>query len=189
VGLAVAIIVAVVVVVVLSSGDDDNKADDKGGGDTTTKTCDPCLEGDGYEYQLPDGWSDITDSVLDDNPDQSTLDSASAWGESVAAARANVIVEVNSWAFDDLDDAQSVLKGNLGNLGGDVEDIDGRTIDGEEAAGVLLTRTNDAGVEVEQRAYIVRHGDDAVVITATNSSDDDGPLDKYEEIYDSWSWK
>lgn len=191
VGLAVAVIVAVVLVVVLSSGgDDDDKAGDKGGGgDEQTTTCDPCLEGEGYEYQLPDGWNDITDQVLEDNPGQPTLDTASAWGESVEAGRANVIVEVSSWAYDDLDEAQSILKSNLENLGGDVSDLENRSIDGEEAAGVLLVRTNEAGIEVEQRAYIVRNGDDAVVITASNQSDDDGPLDRYDEIYDSWSWR
>ena len=62
-------------------------------------------------------------------------------------------------------------------------------IDGEEAAGVLLTRDNDAGISVEQRAYIVRNGDDAVVITSSHKAGDEGPLDKYEEIYDSWSWE
>ncbi len=54
---------------------------------------------------------------------------------------------------------------------------------------MLLTRTNDSGIEVEQTAYIVKNGEDAVVITASNKSDDDGPADAYEKIYDSWSWE
>ena len=35
----------------------------------------------------------------------------------------------------------------------------------------------------------MKNGDDAVVITASNKADDDGPADAYEEIYDSWSWE
>ncbi len=189
VGLVAAGVVVVALAVVLAlvtSGDDpEEKADDDG---TTTQTCDPCLEGDGYQYELPEGWQNITDQVLEDNPGQPTLDTASAWGESVEAGRANVIIEVSSWTYNDLDDAVSVLSNNLSSLGGEIEDIDDRTIDGEQAKGVLLTRTNDSGVEVEQTAYIVKNGDDAVVITASNKSDDDGPADAYEKIFDSWSW-
>jgi hypothetical protein len=83
----------------------------------------------------------------------------------------------------------AVLRTNLATLGGDIEDLENRTIDGEEAAGVILTRDNDAGIQVEQRAYIVRNGDDAVVITSSHQAGDDGPLDRYEQIYDSWSWE
>jgi hypothetical protein len=184
----IAVIAAAVVLALVTSGDDDpeEKADDDGG---NSETCDPCLEGEGYQYQLPDGWQDITDQVLEDNPGQPTLDTASAWGESVEAGRANVIIEVSSWTYTDLDDAVGVLSDNLSTLGGEVEDIDNRTIDGEDAAGVLLTRTNDSGVEVEQTAYIVKNGEDAVVITASNKADDDGPADAYEKIYDSWAWE
>jgi hypothetical protein len=178
---------AIVLALALGGGDDDPepKADDK---DQPTANCDPCLEGEGYEYELPDGWQDITDQVLADNSNQPTLDTASAWGASVEEGRANVIVEVSSWAFADLDEAASILSDNLSSLG-TVEDIEARTIDGEDAAGVLLTRTNENGIEVEQTAYIMRNGDDAVVITASNKSDDDGPDDAYEAIYDSWSWE
>ena len=184
----IAVIAAAVILALVTSGDDpEEKADDDNGGDT--QTCDPCLEGEGYQYELPEGWQNITDKVLEDNPGQPTLDTASAWGESVEAGRANVIIEVSSWTYNDLDDAVSVLSDNLSNLGGEVEDIDNRMIDGEEAAGVLLTRTNDSGVEVEQTAYIVKNGEDAVVITASNKADDDGPADAYENIYDSWSWE
>ena len=183
----VVVAVAVVLALVLGGDDPQEQADDNGG--SNTQTCDPCLEGEGYQYQLPEGWQDITDQVLEDNPGQPTLDTASAWGDSVEEGRANVIVEVSSWTYNDLDDAVSVLSDNLSTLGGDIEDIDNRTIDGEEAAGVLLTRTNDSGVEVEQTAYIVKNGDDAVVITASNKSNDDGPADAYQKIYDSWSWE
>ncbi len=181
---------AIVLVIVAPWQDSDNSGNDDatdGGGDPPA--CEPCLEGEGYQYQLPDGWSEITDQVLDDNPDQSTIDTASAWGDSVAEGRANVITEVSSWSYDDLDDALLVLKTNLGTLGGTLEELETRTIAGVEAAGLILIRDNDAGISVEQRAYIVKNGDDAVVITSSHKADDDGPLEKYEEIYDSWSWE
>ena len=182
----VVVAIAVVLALVTSGDDPEEKADDDG---NNTQTCDPCLEGEGYEYELPEGWQNITDQVLEQNPGQPTLDTASAWGESVEAGRANVIIEVSSWTYNDLDDAVGVLSDNLASLSGDIEDLEDRTIDGEDAKGVLLTRTNDSGVEVEQTAYIVKNGEDAVVITASNKSDDDGPADAYEKIYDSWSWK
>ncbi len=187
----VVVIAAAIVLAVVAPWEDSKDGGEARdpGSSATPAACDPCLEGEGYEYQLPDGWKDITDQVLADNPAQTTIDKASAWGDSVAAGRANMITEVSSWTYDDLDDALSVLKTNLGTLGGTLEDLDDRTIGGKEAAGVLLTRDNDGGVSVEQRAYIVQNGDDAVVITATHKAGDDGPLDRYEEIYDSWSWE
>lgn len=186
-GIAV-ITLAVVLAVVAPWEDSEDSADDDTS-ETTTETCDPCLEGEGYQYELPDGWTEITDQVVADNPGQPTLDTASAWGDSVEGGRANVITEVSAWTYDSLDDALEVLRTNLSALGGSIEDLENRSIDGEEAAGVLLTRDNEAGITVEQRAYIVRNGDDAVVITASHKADDDSPLDKYEEIYDSWSWE
>jgi hypothetical protein len=193
VGLVVAGVIAVAVAIVLAlvtSGDDDpeEKADDNSA-ETTGCEGDACLEGNGYSYELPEGWTDISDQVKEQNPGQPTLDTASAWGRSIEGGRANVIVEVDAWVYSDLEDARGVLKGNLATLGGNIEDIESRTIDGEEAAGVQLTRTNENGIEVEQTAYIVKNGDDAVVITASKKSNDDAPDNAYEEIYDSWSWE
>jgi len=193
-GLVVAGIVAVTVAIVLAlvtSGDDpEEQADDNS--DSGTESCegDRCLQGDGYSYQMPEGWTDVSEEVKEGNdPATANLDTASAWGRSIAEGRANVIVEVSSWTYSDLDDARSVLSGNLSTLGGTVEDIENRTIDGEEAAGVLLVRDNEAGIEVAQTAYIVKNGDDAVVITASHQSNDDKPEELYEEIYDSWAWE
>lgn len=189
VGVAVVTLAIVLVIVAPWEDSDNGGSDDAKDGGEDPAACEPCLEGEGYQYQLPEGWQEITDQVLEDNPGQPTLDTASAWGASVEEGRANVITEVSSWSYDDLADAVSVLKTNLGSLGGTIDDLENRTIDGEEAAGVILTRDNDAGISVEQRAYIMKNGDDAVVITSSHKADDDGPLDKYEEIYDSWSWE
>ena len=190
----VAIAGAIILALVLGGDDPEETADDKSGetsdtGGTDPCTGDRCLEGEGYSYEIPEGWTDITKQVQEENAEQPQLDTASAWGKSISEGRANVIVEVSGWTYTDLDDAKSVLKGNLATLGGDIEDIENRTIDGEEAAGVLLSRANESGVDVEQTAYIVKHGDDAVVITASNKANDDGPQDAYESIYDSWAWE
>lgn len=187
----IAVTVAIVLALVTSSGDDDpeEKADDNTTTESTGCEGDRCLEGEGYSYELPDDWTNITDQVQEQNPNQPTLDTASAWGRSIEGGRANVIVEVDAWVYSDLDDAREVLSNNLSSLGGTLENIESRTIDGEEAAGVLLKRDNDSGVSVEQTAYIVKNGDDAVVITASNKANDEAPQDAYEEIYDSWSWE
>ena len=192
----VVVVAGAIILALVLGGDDGDKTpsssdttptetDDTGGGGGTAGL----IAGEGYTYEIPEGWQDITDQVLKDNPGQPTLDTASAWGKSVAEGRANVIVEVSSWTYTDLGDAEDVLTSNLETLGGSVEDIEDRTIDGEPAAGVLLSRANESGVDVEQTAYIIRVGDDAVVITASNKAGDDKPQAAYEEIYDSWSWE
>jgi hypothetical protein len=189
----VAIAGAIILALVLG-GDDPKETADDSSGETSEgpKPCEGerCLKGEGYSYELPEGWRDISETVREENPAQGTLDTASAWGgDTIAEGRANVIVEVAGWTYTDLDDARDVLKTNLADLGGSIENIDSRTIDGEDAAGVVLTRTNESGVEVEQTAYIMRNGEDAVVITASNKSNDNGPKDAYQEIYDSWVWE
>ena len=134
------------------------------------------IQGNGYSYELPDEWQDISAEVVGGAPG-STLDSASAWGNSVATGRANVIVEVtDSSSFTDLENARAQLADNLEtNLGATTTPVANIIIDGEEAAGVTMTRTNDLQLEIMQTAYVTLVGDSAYVITQTNESGDVSP--------------
>ncbi len=190
---ALAVAVAIVLVVV-APWEDDAKDDDNGGnggGGGAATECDPCVEGDGYTYQLPDGWTDVSDTIPDSGSGAAVLDTASALGSAIEQSRANVIVEISAWVYTDLDEAKETFMTNLESSLTDPvsEEIEGRSIDGEEAVGLRVTSTNDNDVEVEQTAYLMKRDDDAIVIYASNEVGDEGPKDAYETVYDSWSWE
>ncbi len=148
------------------------------------------LEGDGYAYDLPDEWQDITESVLADNPGTS-IDSASAWGASISAGRANLIVEhPDAGGVTDLDTARDQLQANLeASFESEIETLDNREIGGLEMAGLHVVRTNEADVEVDQTAYITLVDDAAYIITTSRKADDEEPEALFDAIYDSWSWE
>ena len=188
----VAVFAGLLVAGLLVYADDDFDDDPSGATSTQSSANAPdteVLEGDGYSYGLPDGWQDITDEVVASDPG-TTLDTGSAWGDSIATGRANLIVEVtNAGGVTDLDEARDQLTANLETLGVSPQPVDNRTIGGQEAAGVSITRTNELDVEVLQTAYITIVDDTAYVITTTNEFSDDGPQDAYDAIYESWSWE
>ncbi|MDQ4052155.1 MAG: hypothetical protein M3237_05570 [Actinomycetota bacterium] len=193
IGLAVAgiaVVAGLLVVGLLVSSDDDS--DDAGDEEATSSTVPEgdVLRGDGYSYGLPDEWQDITDEVTASDPG-TTLDTGSAWGDSIATGRANLIVEVTeAGGTTDLDDARNQLSSSLATaLGVTPEPIENRTIGGEEAAGLTITRTNELDVEILQTAYVTIVDETAYVITTTNKSGDDAPQDAYDAIYGSWSWE
>ncbi len=148
------------------------------------------LASDGYSYELPPEWQDITASVLADNPGTG-IDSASAWGASIAEGRANVIVEQQeAVGVSDLDTARDQLRANLeASFEADIEELDNREIGGVEMAGLHVVRTNEGGVDVDQTAYITVIDDGAYVITTSRKADDDEPEAAFDAIYDSWSWE
>ncbi len=148
------------------------------------------LAGDGYSYELPPEWQDITASVLADNPGTS-IDSASAWGASIAEGKANLIVEhPDAGGVSDLDTARDQLRSNLeASFEADIEELDNREIGGVEMAGLHVVRTNEAGVDVDQTAYITVIDDGAYVITTSRKAEDDEPEAAFDAIYDSWSWE
>ena len=148
------------------------------------------LEGDGYSYALPDEWQDITESVLADNPG-TTIDSASAWGDTIASGKANLIVEhPSAEGVTDLDDAREQLRANLeASFDAEIEDIDSRDVDGVEMSGLHVLRTNEGGIEVDQTAYIALIDDSAYIITTSRRADEDDSVEAIEAIYDSWSWE
>ncbi len=196
VAVGVLVVVGLAILGLVVAGGDDEASDPTpvASGEATASGSDvemsgDLLEGDGYTYALPEEWQDITESVLADNPG-TTIDSASAWGETIAAGKANLIVEHPSAdGVTDLEDARDQLRGNLeASFDAEIEDIDSREIDGVEMAGLHVLRTNEGGVEVDQTAYITLIDDSAYIITTSRRADEDESVAAFDAIYDSWSW-
>ena len=196
VAVGVLVVVGLAILGLVVAGGDDEASDPTpaASGEATASGSDvemsgDLLEGDGYTYALPDEWQDITESVLADNPG-TTIDSASAWGETIAAGKANLIVEhPSAEGVTDLEDARDQLRSNLeASFDAEIEDIDSREIDGVEMAGLHVLRTNEGGVEVDQTAYITLIDDSAYIITTSRRADEDESVAAFDAIYDSWSW-
>ncbi|GAA4678211.1 hypothetical protein [Nocardioides nanhaiensis] len=174
----------------------DSASEDSGaGGDDGAATEAPApdgstLQGTGYSYSLPEGWQDISADVTGANPG-TFIDTAASWGPSIEEGRGNVIVENPPAGGADSAEALEQLRTNFTSQFPDAEidDTDPRTIGGEEMLGLELTRTNEAGVEVDQEAYVAVIDDVAYIITASSTADDDGAEDQFEQIYDSWTFE
>ncbi|WP_158296610.1 hypothetical protein [Nocardioides albidus] len=209
IAVALVVVVAGIIGILAVAGSDDEKAADDSSSKTaesTDETSDEASDeasdessagtdanafGTGYEAQLPEGWKDGTDDFVADNPGLTTLDRVFIWGATFNTARANVIVETQS-AYgstdpDDLkDDWQTALTD--GDDTASTTEIDDTTIGGETALGVDISRTNEGGVEVAQRSYLVISGDTAYSITVSLKDGDDDVLTEFEEILGSWQW-
>lgn len=158
--------------------------------DPATEPSGETLEGDGYTYDLPVEWQDITETVLGDNPG-TTIDSASAWGPSISEGRANLIVEhPDAGGVEDLETAREQLRANLeASFESEIEELDNRDIGGLEMAGLHVVRTNEGGVDVDQTAWITLVDGSAYIITSSRKAEDEEPEAVFEAIYDSWSWE
>jgi hypothetical protein len=162
---------------------------------TETEDPDPSGEGtitgDGYTFELPAaGWTDQTDEAgALGGP---TLDTVIVLGRSIDLAQSNILVEaLSAGGASSIDDLEGLWKRNLsGSDGATPEDIDGTTIDGEEAIGVRIAdRVNAAGVEITQVAYLVLHADKQYSIALTfPASGDAVSEDDFEAVLGSWTW-
>jgi hypothetical protein len=107
IGLVIAGVIVIAGIVVLGlvvAGDDDSDRYDESSSESedptdepTEETDDPepdgeVLQGDGYSYELPDGWRDISDRVTRQGTSGS-VDTASAPGQTIEDTRANLIVD------------------------------------------------------------------------------------------------
>ena len=170
-----------------------DSASDDTGDDTATEEPAPdgsTLQGTGYSYALPEGWQDISAEVTGANPG-TFIDTAASWGPSIEEGRGNVIVENPAAGGADSAEALEQLRSNFTAQFPDAEidDTDPRTIGGVEMLGLELTRTNEAGVEVDQEAYVGVVDDVAYIITASSTADDDEAEEQFEQIYVSWTFE
>lgn len=148
------------------------------------------LQGDGYTYELPDGWQDIS-AAVETQDAAGTIDSASAAGGSLESSPANVIVESGpAGGLTDLESAREQVATNLGAAaGGTPDNIEGRTVGGEETLGLSLTQTNPQGVEAAQVAYVTIVDDTVYVIAFSRAADAESLDEQFDEIVESWSWE
>ncbi len=148
------------------------------------------LQGDGYTYELPDGWQDIS-AAVETQDAAGTIDSASAPGDSLATTFANVIVESGpANGRTDLETIRDEVAQNFGAaVGGTAEEVEGPTVDDVDTLGLQLTQTNPAGIDVLQDAYITIVDDTYYVIGFSRDSTKDEFDDDFDAIIGSWSWE
>jgi hypothetical protein len=147
--------------------------------------------GDGYRFALPTGeWKDRTDQAPSLG---ATIDTVIVLGPSVELSQSAIFVEVlPNPGVDDVEDIRPAWTRNVkSNDGATTEPIDPITVDGETAVGVdVKNRKNNAGVEIEQRAYLTLHDDLQVGIYLTYpATGDDVSITDFQKVLDSWRWE
>ncbi|WP_193608333.1 PT domain-containing protein [Nocardioides lijunqiniae] len=207
---ALAVVGGVLTVVLLTSGDDD-KGDETATDPTSEATTEPtdeptdeptaepteeptevpagAVEGTGYYFALPEGWTDITAEVLKTEGAAQT-DLAVAWGKSFDGARANMIVET-AFAGGETDPEvlRSTWQNNMAGATGATPEDNGTTvIDGEDAIGVRIARVNENDVAIEQFGYLTIHDGDLYSIILSTQAGDQKSQDFYEQILADWTW-
>jgi hypothetical protein len=202
----VVIVAGIIGIIAVANSGGDKKADDpatkttEATTDATDSTDEPTDDasssgntatGTGYETELPSGWIDGTDDFTSQNPGLSTLDRVFIWGSTFNTARGNVIVETQS-SYGSTDPADLADDWKTALVSDDdtatTTDIDDTTIDGHSALGVDISRTNENGIEVAQRSYLVISGDTAYSITVSLKDGDDDVLSKFDDILSAWTW-
>lgn len=200
----VVVVAGIIGIIAVANSGGDKKADDPKSKSTeaTSASADPTDDttdepsgnvatGTGYETELPSGWIDGTDDFTSQNPGLSTLDRVFIWGSTFNTARGNVIVETQS-SYGSTDPADLADDWKTALVADDdtatTNDIDDTTIGGETALGVDISRTNDNGIDVSQRSYLVISGDTAYSITVSLKDGDDDVLTKFDDILSAWTW-
>lgn len=199
-------------VLILASNDDDKKADDEGSNDPTSSvtddptddptdeptdepTDDPpaegAVDGQGYTYELPEDWNDVTEETLSGSDVPGTIDTVSVWGKKLEGGRANVIVETGSaGGEEDEEELRADWEKNMGSSTGVTpEKVDGTDIDGEGAIGAKMEQTNANGVDIVQIAYLVIVDGTQYSIGLSAKQGDDDAQEQFEDILASWDWE
>jgi hypothetical protein len=148
------------------------------------------VTGDGYSYELPDGWSDAGDEALEDNlAGTRTVDLAAALGEGPDDTVAVLMigsVPARPVPFD-LEAARLVWADKLdASEGATPRSVVAPPIGGEGAIGFEL-RQNVSGLELVQTYYLTVH-DGQVYVFSTTENHENETWAKYEKILDSRTW-
>lgn len=197
-------------VLILASNDDDKADDDASDDPTSSATDDPTddstdeptddptddppaeggVDGQGYTYELPEDWNDVTEEALSGSDAPGTIDTVSVWGKKLNGGRANVIVETGSaGSEEDEEELRDDWESNMGSSTGVTpEKIDGTEIDGEDAIGAKMEQTNANGVDIVQIAYLVIVDGTQYSIGLSAKQGDDDAQEQFEDILASWDW-
>lgn len=195
-------------VLILAGNDDDKTADDDSGDDPTSSssesvtddpTDDPTdeppadgsgVDGQGYVYELPEDWNDVTEETLSGSDVPGTIDTVSVWGKKLEGGRANVIVETGSaGGEEDEEELREEWEKNMGSSTGVTpEKVEGTDIDGEDAIGAKMEQTNANGVDIIQIAYLVIYDGTQYSIGLSAKQGDDDAQEQFEDVLASWDW-
>ncbi len=145
------------------------------------------VEGDGYAYQVPGDWEEVTSEI---GGEVGTLVDTVAALDGFEDGRANVITEVaDAGGETDPEVFRDTWEANMTQASGaEVQDAAAIRIDDEDAIGAELGYTNPNGVEVEQLAYLVVHQGEVYSIFLSARQGDEEVQEQFELILDSWSW-
>ncbi len=152
--------------------------------------------GDGYVFDLPEGWRDGSDEIGTD-PGTASIDTLSLWeGDDIASARANLIVEAaSSYGNDDVGDLAETWKQTMvssldavATAGVEQQDLPDRELGGESARGVEVRYQNQYDADIRQLAYLAIHDGRQYGVTVTIVNNDSAVEPIYDDVLDSWQW-
>lgn len=185
-------------VVVLVSGDDEPTASAPSSSESTNPSPDAGedptddtgrLTGEGYSYELPDEWQDVSEDVIAQNP-PGAIDTVATWGPDIESGRANLIVERQPAEVTDPEELRENWQSNLGNaVGVTPKPGPDSQIDGEKVIAATLDSVNSQDVSVAQTAYLTVVDGAVYSITLSAEKGDAGAKDVFDEILDSWTWE
>lgn len=199
VALILVVVGGIIAAIILLSGDDDD-SDSKGSDDETSQASESAepsegstIEGNGYVYTLPERWIDATDEFAEVSP-MPSIDTVSAWGETLDNSRANFIVETmvagSSTTPEDLRESwEATVTNAVGGLTPlPAEEL---TVDGSEAIGMRFEHEkNSNGVELVQLAYLFVENETAYAVTLSmQSTEEETVTAAFDEIISSWSFQ
>lgn len=151
------------------------------------------LQGKGYVYTLPEGWTDVTDEVKESNPLPS-IDTVSAAGKVLAMAPGNFIVETMSVPEGTTPEEirsqwEQTVTGALNGLA--PLPTDNVEFDGAEAIGMRFEHDqNPAGVPLVQHAYLFVEGEIGYAVSLTmKASDEDDLFEDFTDLRESWNFE
>jgi PsbP len=161
----------------LIAGDDDEPGS---AGDT--------LDGDGYSYAIPDGWSDATSEA---EGQSQSIDTVVKADEDDDGFHSNLFVEIDpAQGVTDLSQIEEEWATNTAqSVNATPESIDDITIDGQDAVGIRMeTTTQD--IDVVQVAYLaVKDGQAYSIVLSSSAGAEEEATETLEQLLDSWAWK
>jgi len=147
------------------------------------------VEGNGYAYALPDGWTDVTTDALTNNLPEG-VDTVSGRGITFRTSTATVIIE--RFAVKEGTSTADVQKSWEENL---TEEKDLRAtyvpsleIDGEPALGRQIRRALVGGDAILQVAYLVIHEGYGYSIGLNSEEGDSDAGAAFDGVVSSWLW-
>lgn len=170
---------AVGAALVLGGGDDSESS----GGEVVDSG--ETMQGSGYTYGIPEGWSDATNDV-----GAMGIDSAVRAEDEDDGFRRNVVVEVQP--ANGAADPEEILdqwESNIGEaVGGTPEPIDGISIDGQDALGIRI-ETTQQDIDIVQVAYLaINDGQIYSIALSAHREVEDEATAEFEQVLDTWSW-